>query len=93
MGVPLIFLSGGEPLLRKDIYKLIMLCKEYGILTALSTNGILLKQDTVERLARLEVHYIAVPIYGPEELHDVYVGFNGSFSKVVENIKQLETIM
>jgi MoaA/NifB/PqqE/SkfB family radical SAM enzyme len=43
-------LSGGEPLLRKDIYDISRILKDRGIKTYLSTNGLLINRENVKRI-------------------------------------------
>lgn len=40
-----IVISGGEPLLRKDLKDILVLCKQYGFKTALQSNGLILKEN------------------------------------------------
>ena len=40
-----IVISGGEPLLRKDLKDILQLCKEHGFKTALQSNGLILKDN------------------------------------------------
>jgi radical SAM protein with 4Fe4S-binding SPASM domain len=87
MNVPLLFMTGGEPLLRKDIFDLIKLCKEYDITTVLSSNGLLITKEVARKLRRDNIHYIAVSVYGPPSIHDKIVGLPGSFDKLMENAK------
>ena len=88
-GIPLLFITGGEPLLRKDIYELLGLCKEYEILTVLSTNGTLLSDHTIHKLTKLNVHYVAVPMYGSKSFYSKYMGKPEIADRVLENSKRL----
>lgn len=87
LGVPVVFLSGGEPLMRRDLFEILSTLNECNILTVLSCNGQLLGRDIVRRLRRCGVWFIAVPIYGPPWLHDHLTGTDGSFKRVIEAIK------
>lgn len=87
MGIPLLFMTGGEPLLRDDIFDLIQLCKDYDIMTVLSSNGLLINKQAAKKLRKHNVHYIAVSVYGPPSVHDDIVGLPGSFNKLMENAK------
>lgn len=87
MGIPLLFMTGGEPLLRKGIFNLIDSCKDHGITTVLSSNGLLINKETARALRKSDIHYIAVSVYGPATLHDQVVGLDGSHAKLMENVK------
>ncbi len=88
MGVPLLFLTGGEPLLRKDIFQILKLCKDYQITVVLSSNGLLLDDDKINELLRYDVHYIALSLYGPLSQHDSIVGSPQSHNKIIENAQK-----
>src|SRR5437773_4744532 len=47
-GRPILVFSGGEPLMRTDIWKLAGTAREAGIPTALATNGTLVNDDIAE---------------------------------------------
>ena len=49
--VPVLILSGGEPLLRPDIFEIAHHAKEMGFYTALSTNGTLIDESNIEKIA------------------------------------------
>ena len=87
LGVPIVFLSGGEPLMRRDLFEILSALNEHGVLTVLSCNGQLLDRGVVRRLRRCGVQLVAVPIYGPPQLHDRLTGVEGSFKRVVDAIK------
>jgi len=59
-GLEAINFTGGEPLLRKDIDELIKYAKQLGLITILTTNGILLK----EKLGKIKkyIDFIALPL-------------------------------
>ncbi len=88
MGIPLLFMTGGEPLMRKDTLDLLSLCKDYGITTVLSSNGLLLDADKISQLKRSNVHFLAVSLYGPAAKHDDVVGIEGSYDKLMKNVKE-----
>ncbi|MCS7385387.1 MAG: radical SAM protein [archaeon GB-1867-005] len=54
-------ISGGEPLTRKDIFKLLEACQSYMLNTSIVTNGMLLGEAEAEKLAKLDIHvYISL---------------------------------
>jgi radical SAM protein with 4Fe4S-binding SPASM domain len=87
--VPLLFLTGGEPFLRPDLYSILAQAQKYGIKVVMSTNGLLIDDAAADRLAQYNVDYVAISLYGPETFHDDYVGARGSFRRTLENIARL----
>lgn len=88
--VPLLFVTGGEPFMRKDLYDILAIAKEYGVRTVMSTNAVLIDDAAADKLVEYGVDYVAISIYGPEKFHDEYVLVPGTFKRVVSNIKRLQ---
>jgi len=77
-GVKFLIFSGGEPLTRHDIYEIAERCKELGIVTYLSTNGLYVKKSNAEKILDT-FNYIGISIDGSEKVHDAFRGLEGSF--------------
>ncbi len=88
MGIPLLFMTGGEPLMRKDTFNLLASCKDYGITTVLSSNGLLIDTEKARQLKKNNVHFLAVSVYGPPAKHDEIVGIEGSYNKLMKNVEE-----
>ena len=86
-GKPLLFISGGEPLMRNDIFKILSESVKKGMRVILSTNGTLIDERIADTIVESEVHYVTVPIYGPPKFHDYYTGIEGSYEKVLKALK------
>ena len=54
-GVKVMLFSGGEPLLRRDLFEVASLASEAGIRTVLSTNGTLITEDIAKQLKTYRV--------------------------------------
>ncbi len=78
---PVILFSGGEPLMRDDIFELIEYTKKKGLTAVISTNGTMLGEKTAVRLKELGLKYAGISIDGPEEFHDLFRGMQGAFEK------------
>jgi len=83
MGMKMIRFTGGEPLLREDIGTIINFCQTTGILTYLSTNGILLPKR-IEEIRNIDS--INLSLDGPEDIHD-YIRGQGAHKKVIDAIE------
>ncbi len=87
-GIPSIAFSGGEPLVRNDIFDVLKLCREYGIFTAIATNGTTLTRENVEKLKNSGVGYLQISLDGANsKTHDGFRGVNGVFNRVIDGIK------
>ncbi len=87
-GVKFLIFSGGEPLTRKDIYDIAARCKELGIVTYLSTNGLYVKAGNAERILDT-FDYVGISIDGSPEVHDAFRGLKGAF---VESMKAVDLL-
>jgi MoaA/NifB/PqqE/SkfB family radical SAM enzyme len=78
-------LSGGEPLLRKDLPEILEFASDAGLTTSLSTNGYLLKKRIHEIHRHLDV--LSVSIDFPDSRHDKTRALKGLFEKAIAGIK------
>jgi len=86
-GVPVILFSGGEPLLRKDLFHLAALARDYGIRIALSTNGTLIDQETAGRLSHSGFAEVGISLDGIGSNNDRFRGQKGAFEKALSGIR------
>ena len=78
-GVPVLILSGGEPLLRRDIFKLSQRARELGFYVALSTNGTLIGRGNIDQIAEAGYDYVGISIDGIGATHDHFRRMEGAF--------------
>ena len=77
--VPALILSGGEPLLRPDIYDIARRAKGMGFYTALSSNGTLIDADRRDRIAEVGFDYVGISLDGLGATHDKFRRMAGAF--------------
>lgn len=87
--VQFVQILGGEPMVRKDIYELVEYALKKKYIFSLNSNGYLLDQAAVKRLAELGLKYIQISLHGFEEEHEYLTTRSGSFKKAVEAINLL----
>lgn len=85
--VPALILSGGEPLLRPDIYDISTRAKELGFYIGLSTNGTLIDESNIQKLAQTGFDYLGISIDGIGKTHDEFRQMEGAFDKSMHAIK------
>ena len=82
--------SGGEPLMRPDLFELIEYANQRGVIPALATNATLIDDAIAKRLASLGVSRVSVSLDGASaETHDAFRGMPGSFDDAVRGILAL----
>lgn len=87
-GVPLVLLSGGEPLLRPDLMAIAARARDCGIATALSTNGTLIDAGVARQLIEAGVAYAGVSLDGATAAtHDRIRGREGAFDRAIAGIR------
>ena len=89
-GVPSVLFSGGEPLMRKDLFELMEYAGNLGLRTVISTNGTLIKADTAKKIKDLGVSYVGISLDGVGEINDKFRGVSGAFDRAVEGIKNCQ---
>lgn len=91
LGTPGLAITGGEPLLRDDVFQIIRRAKARGMIVNLSTNGHLLTEgDLVERLLGDPPDNVNISLDGSSaSRHDRLRGHPGSFDRVVDGIRRL----
>ena len=87
MKVPVLLFSGGEPLVREDIFELIEYASNLGIRCSISTNGTLITPEIAERLKECGAVYVGVSIDGLPKTNDRFRGRKGAFEQALEGLE------
>ncbi len=85
--VPVLILSGGEPLLHPDIFLISQRARELGFYVALSSNGTLITEANIEQIAAAGYQYIGVSLDGIGATHDRFRQKDGSFVASMKGIR------
>ncbi len=85
---PVILLSGGEPLMRSDIFDLSAYAVSRGLRVGLSTNGTLITQDVAKQIAKAGISYVGVSIDGTASTHDAFRKREGSFAAAIKGLEK-----
>ncbi|WGS85397.1 heme d1 biosynthesis radical SAM protein NirJ [Methylomonas sp. UP202] len=85
--VPVLILSGGEPLLHPDIFAISRRARDMGFYVALSSNGTLIDQSNIALIAAIDYQYIGVSLDGMREAHDKFRRKQGSFDASLAGIR------
>ncbi len=88
--MPVLVFSGGEPLCRADLFPLIRIARQRGIIPALATNGTLIDNDKARQIREAGVMRVSVSLDGATaEVHDRMRQIPGAFDQAVEGIRRL----
>jgi heme d1 biosynthesis radical SAM protein NirJ len=84
--VPVLILSGGEPLLHPDIFNISRRAKDMGFYVALSSNGTKISVANIDQIAAIDYQYIGVSLDGIKDTHDQFRRVKGSFDQALQGI-------
>ena len=89
-GSPMVIFTGGEPLLRPDIFELIDHAHKNGLVCACSPNGTLIDAENARKLKEAGVNRCSISIDGPDaKSHDALRGVPGAFEASMRGIRHL----
>ena len=86
-GVPVLILSGGEPLIRPDIFEISRRAKDKGFYVGLSTNGTLIDVPTADRIAEVGYDYVGVSLDGIGAVHDTFRRQQGAYDAALGGMR------
>jgi len=79
--------TGGEPLVRRDIFQLMKYASDIGFYTILATNATLITREIARRLREVKIGGIAASIdFVDPVMHDEYRGVAGAFETTLKGI-------
>lgn len=88
---PVLILTGGEPLMRDDVFLLARRATEEGLRVVMATNGTLITPQVVQEMKRSGVRRVSISLDGAtSQSHDAFRGVEGAFDKAMEGIEYLK---
>ncbi len=85
---PIIILTGGEPLLREDIFDIAAYGTEKGLRMVMAPNGTLVTEPIAQKLAEVGIKRISISLDGDTaEKHDAFRGVRGAFQGALNGIE------
>jgi radical SAM protein with 4Fe4S-binding SPASM domain len=89
-GDPIMILTGGEPLVRKDFFEIAEACVGMFSRVALATNGTIVDDAMARRIVDVGIKRVSVSLDGVKaETHDAFRGVQGSFEATVRGYDAL----
>ncbi|MBN2136910.1 MAG: radical SAM protein [Sedimentisphaerales bacterium] len=89
-GVPSVLFSGGEPMMRPDLFELIEYAAGKNLRTVISTNGTLISEKKAAMIKKTGVSYVGISLDGIGEINDKFRAVEGAFDKAVTGIKNCQ---
>jgi len=92
LGIQIIALTGGEPLLNKEFFKIAMLAKKNFPVVFLATNGFFINSLNARRIKNAGISNVQISIEGNEEVHDKIRGVPTSYKRAKNAAKILKSL-
>ncbi len=92
VGKPILIMTGGEPLMRPDLFDLARYATKAGLRPVVATNGVLITRETAGEIASVGIPRVSISLDGatPED-HDAFRGVPGAFEGSVQGIENLRS--
>jgi len=84
--------SGGEPLLKPDIFALAKFAKTRGIKVALSTNGTLIDSGVAREIKKAGFSYVGISLDGMDKTNDIFRQEKGAFQRSLQGIRNCKKL-
>lgn len=91
-GVPAVLFSGGEPLMRPDLFQLVRHARERGLRCVLSTNGTLVDEDAARKIVAAGFSYAGISFDGIGPVHDKVRGKAGAYDASLRGLRLLRDL-
>ncbi|MDD1738971.1 MAG: radical SAM protein, partial [Methanothrix sp.] len=86
--IPILILTGGEPLLSRNFYALAFHAREVGLRTVISTNGTLITPEVARLLAEAKIGYVGVSLDSSDpKRHDAFRGVAGAHARALQGLR------
>ncbi|MFN3594418.1 MAG: heme d1 biosynthesis radical SAM protein NirJ [Thiobacillaceae bacterium] len=85
--VPVLILSGGEPLLRPDLFAIARRAKDMGFYVGLSSNGTLIDAPVAQTIAATGFDYVGISLDGLRPTHDRFRRKVGAFDAALNGVR------
>ena len=92
MKVSMFAVTGGEPLMRRDLAEVLFHAHSLGLKTGIATNGFLVDKGATEWIKAARIHSIQVSLDGLEATHNRIRGNEQSFNRAVRAIQLLNRL-
>ncbi|OHD64218.1 MAG: hypothetical protein A2176_01140 [Spirochaetes bacterium RBG_13_51_14] len=90
--IPSLLFSGGEPLMRNDLFTLIEHAANRNIRPVLSTNGTLIDRAMARNIKAAGIVYVGISLDGMEDLNDTFRGVKGAFSRAMKGFENCTAV-
>ena len=87
--LPMICVTGGEPLLRRDFFEIVEHAHRLGFSWGMTSNGTLITKDVAKRLKEAGMATVSISLDGTKDYHDMFRRSPNAFERTVEGLRNL----
>ena len=92
-GFKIMIFSGGEPLMRPDIYELVSYASEKGLRPVFGTNGMLITKEVAQKLKDAGAMAMGISLDSlDEDKHNAFRGHPEAFSRTIQGMKNCKEV-
>ena len=82
--------TGGEPLMRQDLFDILEYAVSLGYRWGMTTNGMLINEKMFKKIEKAQMSTVSVSIDGLKETHECFRKVPNSFEKILKGIKMMQ---
>ncbi len=86
----MLYITGGEPMVRKDLFEIMEYAHNLGFRWGMTSNGILIDEEAVKKMEKAYMETVSISIDGTKELHESFRRVPGAFDKICKGIKLMQ---
>ncbi|HJH29067.1 MAG TPA: heme b synthase [Methanosarcinaceae archaeon] len=91
MGNPILIISGGEPLVRKDVFEIAQYGTDKGLRVVMATNGTLVTPKVAKKMKEVGIQRVSISLDGANaKSHDDFRGEPGAFDGALRGIDEIK---
>lgn len=83
-------ITGGEPLMRKDLFEITGYADSLGFKWGLVTNGMLIKDDVISKMKETHMSTITISLDGMKKTHEEFRHVPGCFDRIISAIEKIK---
>ncbi len=86
----LLNITGGEPLVRRDLFEIMDYANKLGFRWGMTSNGMLINDDIIKKMVDTNMETVSISIDGLKETHEKFRKVPNSFDRIIEGIKKMQ---
>lgn len=83
-------ITGGEPLMRKDLFEILAYANSLGFPWGMTTNGMLIDEEVVKKMVETNMYSVSVSIDGLKETHEKFRRVPNCYEKILHGIELMQ---